>query len=117
VQSSIYSSQEDSYLIEKLEEKAKRERKSMSACLLTILEDYFEAGSRIGKILTDMDLLDRRDLVECLDKQEKEGSSRKIGEVLVEAGFVKKVDLDRALMIQKPQEKSVTGSIVQNRRR
>ena len=101
MQSSIYFSQDDAYLIKKLEEKAKHERKSMSACLLTILEEYFETGKRIGNVLTDMGFLTRKELKRGLEKQEKEGSSKKIGEILVEEGLVREVDLDRALLVQK----------------
>ena len=101
MQSSIYYSEDDAYLIEKLEEKAMRERKSMSACLLSILEEYFESGNRIGEILSDMGLVDRNQLKASLEKQEKGQKDKKIGEILVEENHVREVDIDRALVIQK----------------
>ena len=100
MQSSIYYSEDDTYLIGKLEEKAMRERKSMSACLLSILEEYFESGNRLGEILSDMGLVDRNQLNACLDKQEKEQTTKKIGEILVEENHVRDIDIDRALIIQ-----------------
>ena len=101
MQSSIYYSEEDAYLIDKLEEKAMRERKSMSACLLSILEEYFEAGSRLGEILSDMGLVDRNQLNACLEKQEKGQKDKKVGEILVEENYAREIDIDRALVIQK----------------
>lgn len=101
MQSSIYYREKDTYLIEKLEEKALRERKSASACLLTILEEYFEAENRIGAILNDMGLLDKEQLSLSLEKQKDEKMDRKIGEILLEENYIRQVDLDRALVIQK----------------
>ena len=100
MQSSIYYSEGDAYLIDKLEEKAMRERKSMSACLLTILEEYFESENMIGEILTDMGLVNRAKLKECLEEQEKHKTEKRIGEILIEEGVVREIDLDRALSVQ-----------------
>ena len=100
MQATIYYRDEDKYLVEKLEEKATRERKSKSACLLTILEEYFEAEKRIGEILTDMGVIDEDKLHKGLDRQEREEGEKKIGEILVEENYVREIDLDRALDIQ-----------------
>lgn len=100
MQATIYYREEDQYLIDKLEEKANRERKSKSACVLSILEEYFEAGKRIGEILIDIGALERDKLEEGLERQKKEKDGKKIGEILVEEGYVREIDLDRALDIQ-----------------
>ena len=42
MQTSIYYSPKDIYLINKVKDKAKRERKSNSAVILSILEEYFK---------------------------------------------------------------------------
>ncbi len=100
MQTTIYYREEDQYLMDKLEEKANRERKSKSACLLSIVEEYFEAENRIGEILTDMGALGEDKLEEGLEKQNNENNGKKIGEVLVEEDYVREVDLDRALQVQ-----------------
>jgi len=101
MQTTIYYREEDEYLIRKLEEKASRERKSKSACLLSILENYFEAKKRIGEILSDLGMISKENLQKALDKQKKEENRRKIGEIMLEENYIKEVDLDRALDIQK----------------
>ena len=100
MQSSIYYREEDAYLIRKLEEKSMRERMSMSACLLSILEEYFESKNRIGEILTDLGSLDKAELSKSLEKQKSEEKDKKIGEILLEDNYIREVDLDRALSIQ-----------------
>ncbi len=100
MQSTIYYREEDRYLIDKLEEKAERERKSKSACLLTILEEYFEAENKIGQILTDMGKLGREKLHEALDVQRKQKDQQKLGEILVRKNYVEKVELEKALELQ-----------------
>lgn len=102
MQSTIYYRKDDEYLIEKLEEKADRERKSKSACLLSILEEYFEAEKRVGEILTDMGILNKEEVRICLEKQKKSKDGKRIGEILVEENYVKEIDLDRALEVQRP---------------
>ncbi|MFP3953527.1 MAG: hypothetical protein ACLFVS_05325 [Candidatus Acetothermia bacterium] len=99
MQTTIYYRKDDKYLIEKLEEKAKRERKSKSACLLTILEEHFEAENRVGEILRDMGILNEDELQKCLARQ-KDEDDRKVGEIMLEENFVTEIDLDRALSIQ-----------------
>lgn len=101
MQSTIYYRKDDEYLIEKLEEKADRERKSKSACLLSILEEYFEAEKRVGEILTDMGILNNEELRRCLEKQKKSRDGKRIGEILVKENYVKEIDLDRALEVQR----------------
>ena len=101
MQTTIYYRDEDQYLIEKLEEKASRERKSKSACLLSILEKHFEAEKRVGEILSDLGALSKKDLQKALEKQEKEENGKKIGEILLEEDYIGESDLGRALEIQR----------------
>lgn len=100
MQTTIYYREDDQYLIDKLEKKANRERKSKSACLLSIVEEYFEAENRVGEILKDMGALSEDKLEEGLDKQRSKENGKKIGEILVEEDYVREVDLDRALQVQ-----------------
>ncbi len=99
MQTTIYYKQEDDYLIEKVEKKAKRERKSKSAVILSILEEYFEAEQRVGEILSDLGAISSDEVEKALAKQKEEGD-KKIGEIMVENDYVREVDLDRALEIQ-----------------
>ena len=103
MQSTIYYRKNDEYLIEKLAEKANKERKSKSACLLSILEGYFEAENLLGEILRDMGALKKVELKRCLDKQ-KIKEEKRIGEIMVEENYVREIDLERALNIQETAE-------------
>jgi len=100
MQTTIYYRESDEYLIRKLEEMARRERKSKSACLLSLLETYFEAERRLGEILADLGVVSREDIEKSLQQQKEEGLEKKIGEIMLEAGYIKEMDLDRALDIQ-----------------
>jgi len=100
MQTTIYYKDEDEYLIDKVEEKANRERKSKSAVILSILEEYFEAERRIGEILKDMGAVSPDKVKAALEAQES-GTEKKLGEILVEKDHVREVDLDRALQVQK----------------
>lgn len=99
MQTTIYYREEDDFLIDKVEEKANRERKSKSAVILSILEEYFEAERRVGEILKDMGAVEPEKIEEALAEQE-ENSDKKIGEIMVENDYVREVDLDRALQVQ-----------------
>ncbi|MBS3736554.1 MAG: hypothetical protein V5A87_05235 [Candidatus Bipolaricaulota bacterium] len=101
MQTTIYYRETDQYLIKKLEEMAHRERKSKSACLLSILEEYFEARNRVGEILSDLGAISSGNLRKALEKQKEEGDGKKIGEIMLEEKYIKEIDLDRALEIQK----------------
>ena len=100
MQTTIYYKEEDEYLIDKVEEKANRERKSKSAVILTIIEEYFEAERKLGEILNDMGVVSPDEVEEALRKQEK-GTDKRIGEILVDENYVREIDLDRALQIQR----------------
>jgi len=101
MQTTIYYKENDSYLIDKVEEKSNTERKSKSAVILSILENYFEAEKRIGEILRDLGVLKREHLKEALENQKDEKKDKKLGEIMLEEGYVEEIDLDRALRIQK----------------
>lgn len=100
MQTTIYYRESDQYLINKLEEMAHRERKSKSACLLSLLERYFEAEKRIGEILADLGVVAQEDIKKSLQKQREGNNKKRLGEILLEQGYVKEIDLDRALDIQ-----------------
>ena len=100
MQTTIYYKDEDEYLIDKVEEKANRERKSKSAVILSILEEYFEAERRVGEILNDMGAVSSDQLQDALKAQER-GTDKRLGEILVDNDYVREVDLDRALQVQK----------------
>ncbi len=100
MQMSIHYREADQYLIEMIEEKARRERKSKSSVILSIIETYFESDKRIGHILRDLKALSTRELEEGLRAQNENGSGEPLGRILLDKGYVREVDLDRALLIQ-----------------
>ncbi|MEF8725921.1 MAG: hypothetical protein V5A83_03195 [Candidatus Bipolaricaulota bacterium] len=101
MQTTIYYKEDDSYLIDKVEEKSNTERKSKSAVILSILENYFEAEKRVGEILKDLGVLKREHLTEALENQKDGKKGKLLGEIMLEEGYVKEIDLDRALKIQR----------------
>lgn len=100
MQTTIYYKEDDSYLIDKVEKKSNTERKSKSAVILSILENYFEAEKRIGEILKDLGVLKREHLREALENQKDGKKDKLLGEIMLEEGCVEEIDLDRALQIQ-----------------
>lgn len=101
MQTTLYYREEDQYLIDKVEQKASRERKSKSSVILSILEEYFEAEKKVGEILQDLGALEKEKLQEALEAQRNKDKERKLGEILREKDYVREVDLDRALDIQR----------------
>ena len=99
MQVTLYFSKEDEYLIRLVDEKARRERKSRSAVILSILEEYFESDKRLGEILLDLKVLKPQQLQEALEEQKK-GEGKLIGEILLEKGYVSEDSLRKALEIQ-----------------
>ncbi len=100
MQITIYYQERDEYLMEKVEEKADRERKSKSAVILSIIEDYFEAEKRIGEILTDLGATSPDKIEEGLQEQRQKETDQKLGRILMDKGYVREVDLDKALTVQ-----------------
>lgn len=54
MQTTIYYKERDKYLIEKVQEKANKERKSKSAVILSIIEEYFLSGENVVTILKEL---------------------------------------------------------------
>ncbi len=99
MQMTIYYTEDDQYLIDKIEEEAEAHRKSKSAVILTALEHYLERNRRVGEILCDMGRLQQKELQAALGMQKKAGG-QKLGEILLAEDMVRVQDLNRALAIQ-----------------
>ncbi|MBS3789113.1 hypothetical protein KGY79_13085 [Candidatus Bipolaricaulota bacterium] len=100
MQATIYYQEEDEYLMDKVEQKAERERRSRSAVILSIIESYFEAEKKIGEILRDLDAASTDQIEESLEEQQEDRNKEKLGRILLDKGYVREVDLDKALAIQ-----------------
>lgn len=100
MQVTLYFSEEDRYLIELVDEVARKERKSRSAVVLSILEQHFERDKRLGEILVDLRAISPREVEMALELQRKDGDGKRLGELLVEHGFVPPEEIERALLIQ-----------------
>ena len=100
MQTTIYYSEDDAYLMEQVDAKGRRERRSRSAVLLSILEEYLEREKRLGEILLDLGALSHGDLAKGLDLQKSEFAEKLLGDVLLEQDLVGKEAVDRALIIQ-----------------
>ena len=96
----MYFSDEDKYLIDLVDEKARRERKSRSAVMLSILEEYFSRGKRLGELLVTLGAAPRQAVDQALEAQRAQEGGRRLGEILLERGWVAPEDLERALLIQ-----------------
>jgi len=100
MQTTIYYSEVDAYLMEQADAKGRRERRSRSAVLLSILEEHFETEKRLGEILVDLGSLSHADLAKGLDLQKRQFAEKLFGDVLLEQELVDKEAVDRALSIQ-----------------
>jgi len=56
-------------------------------------------GQKLGELLMDADIITKRQLAQAVQKQVK-GDSRKLGEILVEMGYVSVADLTEVMMEQ-----------------
>ena len=101
MQTSIYYQKEDRYLFDKVEELAKWERRSKSAMILAILEEYFEAGRKLGGVLKDMQAITEAELRESLSIQKNGENDRRLGRIMVERKLIDEVQPHRALSLQK----------------
>jgi hypothetical protein len=90
----------DKWVVEEVREKAYLERKSKSAVIIEILEEYFLKGKRMGEILLSMGCVSEEQLSEAIEIQKQENGRRSLGEILLQQGFVKERDLKKALAIQ-----------------
>ncbi len=99
MQVTLYFSEEDAYLVRLLDEKARRERRSRSSVVLSILEEYFEKDKKLGEILVDLRAVKPEHVEEAL-KLQRDGVAKRIGEILLEKGVVDTEAIERALEIQ-----------------
>jgi len=101
VQVTIYLTEEDTYLLRLVDEVARRERKSRSAVMLSILEEHFERDHRLGEILVDLGALSTIDLEKALRAQGDTFTDKLLGEVLASEHGVEEDAIERALTIQR----------------
>jgi hypothetical protein len=101
VQVTIYLTEEDSYLLRLIDGSSRRERKSRSACILSIIEEHFEKGRRLGEILIDLGVLSEADLAHALELQKETFADKLLGDVLVSEHKVEEKSIARALTIQR----------------
>ena len=104
MQATIYYSDEDNYLIKQADMKGQRERKSRSAVILSILEEYFESEKRLGEILLDLGVVSHTDMSKALELQKSKFTQKLLGEILLEEELIEQGALERALMIQGRQK-------------
>jgi len=107
MQTTIYYNNEDAYLISQVDAKSRRERKSRSAVILSILEDYFESDKRLGEILVDIGVLSHSNLSKGLDLQKTKFADKLLGDILLEEEYVTPEAVERALLIQDRQREEV----------
>ncbi len=100
MQTTIYYSDDDAYLIKQVDAKGKRERKSRSGVILSILEQYFEREKRIGEILIDLGAVSHSDLARGLQLQTTKFTKKLLGDILLEEQLAPREAVERALMIQ-----------------
>ena len=107
MQTTIYCNNEDAYLISQVDAKGRRERKSRSAVILSILEHYFESDKRLGEILVDIGVLNHSDRSKGLELQKTQFADKLLGDILLEEEYVTPETVERALMIQDRQREEV----------
>lgn len=100
MQVTLYYNDEDRYLLGLVDALAERERKSRSAVIMSILEEHFERGKKIGEILVDMGRVAPRDVEEALAYQQSVKVPQRLGEILVEKGLVGNEEVKQALVVQ-----------------
>ena len=100
MQTTIYYSEEDAYLIKQVDMKGKRERKSRSGVILSILEQHFECEKRLGEILIDLGVMTHNDLAKGLHLQQTRFTEKLLGDILLEEEMVSPEAVERALLIQ-----------------
>ncbi|MGC9530225.1 MAG: hypothetical protein ACP5G2_06455 [Candidatus Bipolaricaulaceae bacterium] len=100
MQVTLYYNDEDRYLIDLVEHQAQRERKSRSAVVLSILEQYYEEGKRLGEILVDLGQVTQREVEQALQLQTQQATDKPLGQILIENGWADEQGVSRALVIQ-----------------
>ena len=104
MQTTVYYSEADAYLLQMVDKKARYERKSRSAVILEILEHHFESNKRLGEILVDLGLVSGPAIREALSLQESGQSMQRLGDILVERHVVGQEGIERAVLIQQRVE-------------
>jgi len=107
MQTTIYYSDNDSYVIKQVDMKGRRERKSRSAVILSILEEYFECEKRIGEILVDLGAISHTDLAKGLELQKSKFTKKLLGDILLEEELVEQEALERAVKETRWAEKGI----------
>jgi hypothetical protein len=100
MQTTIYYSDQDAYLLKQADAKGRRERKSRSAVILSVLEQYFEAEKKLGEILIDLGVVTHADLAKGLELQQTRFTDKLLGDILLEEEYVTPEAVERALLIQ-----------------
>lgn len=100
MQTTIYYSDQDAYLLRQADAKGRRERKSRSAVILSVLEQYFEAEKKLGEILIDLGVVTHADLAKGLELQQTRFTDKLLGDILLEEEIVTPEAVERALLIQ-----------------
>ena len=100
MQTTIYYSEDDAYLVKQVDSKGQRERRSRSAVILAILEEHFESEKRLGDILLDLGVITHADLAKGVELQKTTFTEKLLGDVLLEAEIVPPAAVERALVIQ-----------------
>lgn len=97
----IYYRKDDEWLLRKVDEICARERRSRSAVILSLLEQYFEQEKKIGQILQDMGFISLEQLQEALQLQKKEKKQKKLGQILKEKGIITEKHVQRVVGLQR----------------
>lgn len=100
MQTTIYYNDQDAYLLKQVDAKGRRERKSRSAVILSILEQFFESEKKLGEILIDLGVVTYADLAKGLELQQTKFADKLLGDILLEEEFVTPEAVERALIIQ-----------------
>ena len=74
-----------------------------------------ENGQRLGQILCDADVITKRQLAKAVQKQ-VQGDKRRLGEILIELGYVTLEDLTDAMLDTHHEEKAVKEKVVRQPR-
>jgi hypothetical protein len=102
MQAKIYYGEEYAYLVRQVGAKARRERKSRSAVIPSILEELVER-----EILIDLGAVSRTNLAKSLELRKSKFAEKLIGDILLEEELVEQEALDRALNIQAKEEAQI----------
>jgi len=100
VKLTVYITESDKYLLGLVDRQARRERKSKSAVILSLIEEHYEKSRKLGEILVDLGVLSEATLEDSLRKQRQDSAKRLIGEILTDDEGISTVHIQRALEIQ-----------------